>query len=177
VVDSGRVQVVREGGRIAVVMRRKPQLLVAAFLAAWIAGWALGEWEVARRLFFVEEAPPGVAFLLVWLGLWTGAGLVTFAALLRSLGGSEVLVVRGGAVTLRRRPFGLRRTFSLPDVRALRAEPGSRTRATLAFDVGGRAVRFGVGLQAADVERVLQVLATRLPRGRSELTPEPPEPP
>jgi len=158
-------------------MRGERRLGAAAFLALWLAGWAVGEWTVAERLFFAEEAPAGSGFLALWLALWTAGGILAFLALLRSLGGSEVVAVEGGQVTVRRRPFGRRRAFPLPEVRALRVEPCAKPAATLAFDAGGRAVRFGAGLSPEEAGHAFRALSARLPAGQSELPPEPPEPP
>jgi hypothetical protein len=173
----GHVEVSREGGRLAVAMRGERRLGQAAFLCAWLAGWAVGEWAVARRLFFSPEAPGGWGFLALWLALWTAGGAMAFLALLRSLGGSELVAVEGGQVSVRRRPFGRRRAFPLPEVRALRVEPCAKPAATLAFDAGGRAVRFGAGLAPGEAGQAFQALATRLPSGASSLPAEPAEPP
>jgi len=55
-------------------------------LLAWLAGWAFGEWQAVRRLFFSDE-PDGAWFVGLWLLLWTGAGLLALRALARLLAG------------------------------------------------------------------------------------------
>jgi hypothetical protein len=171
----GHVEVRREGGRFAVAMRGERRPAGAAILAVWLAGWGYGEWLAAQRLFFAEEAPDGWAFLGLWLALWTAAGCLAAGALLRQLFGSEVVEIEGGQVSLRRRPFGRRRAFPLPEVRALRVEASTRPPGSLAFDASGLTVRFGDGLLPEEAQIAFQALSTRLSSGHSELPPEPPE--
>jgi hypothetical protein len=172
-----QVEVRREGGRFLVAMRGERRLAAVPVLALWLAGWGFGEWMVIQRLFFSPEAPDAWGFLALWLALWTAGGAMALLALLRSLGGSEVVAVEGGQVTLQRRPFGRRRAFPLPEVRALRVEASTRPPGALAFDAGGRTVRFGDGLLPEAAQVAFQALSTRLPAGASALPPEPPEPP
>src|SRR5262252_5066551 len=84
----------------------------APFLAAWLAGWAVGEFFALSVIFkgvrsilgghsHAGAHPVGVGmalggglFLLVWLGLWTLGGLAAGSQLLRMLFGRDLLVSR-----------------------------------------------------------------------------------
>lgn len=159
------VRVVREDGRFTVEMRGQRSLVGAAVVGLWLCAWAVAEWMVVRRLFFSEEAESGSWFVAAWLALWTAGGALAFRALLGNLGRGEILTVQGSSVTLRRLPLGRRRAFALPEVRNLRLETAGRGGRSLAFEVGGRTVRFGRRLSDADAEAALAALATRLPAG------------
>lgn len=155
---------------------------IAAFLAFWLCGWAIG--EVVALAFLLgplatpileglRELLPGrwprpprvdgflpwpvLAFLAVWLSFWTWGGLGAMWELLRILAGSDRFTVRPGAFTWRRAagPFGRRRLFSASEVTALFAEP---RRSRVVATVRGKEVLLSSGTPA----NVAEWLAGRL---------------
>lgn len=107
------------------------RLLFAAFLAAWLCGWAAGEViaaalllgpfvrgplgglfpELARRLPDASVPWPVLVFLGVWLAFWTYGGAATVATLARLLAGRDVFRIgpRGFTVWRGVGPFGTTR--------------------------------------------------------------------
>jgi hypothetical protein len=120
----------------------------AAFLAVWLAGWAVGEvlalgflvllvrsvigaaagtdWPIPGGEWIAGGAA-GVAFLfiVVWLTLWTFGGFAALRELLRSLAGEDTVSVQSGTLEVERRggPFRRRRTFERADIRRVRLRP------------------------------------------------------
>lgn len=77
-----------------------------AFLALWMCGWAMGEVAVSTRL--IQNALVGgglgtneFAILLVWLPVWTVAGLWTILNILWNMIGREVITFGKERVELR----------------------------------------------------------------------------
>jgi hypothetical protein len=155
---------------------------IAAFLAFWLCGWAVG--EVAALAFLLgplatpileglRELLPGhwprpprvdgflpwpvLAFLAAWLSLWTWGGLGAMWELLRLLAGSDRFTVRPGEFTWRRAagPFGRHRLFTAPEVTALFAEP---RRSRVVARVRGKEILLSSGTPA----NVAEWLAARL---------------
>lgn len=58
-------------------------------LSLWLVGWAFGEWQAVRALFFSDEPGSAAWFLAVWLLAWTAGGLMAMRALWRLLRGEE----------------------------------------------------------------------------------------
>ncbi len=73
------------------LVRRRPRhWFGVVVLCAWLVGWALGEWEAVRRLFFSDEPGGAAWFLVLWLVAWTIGGLLAMRALVRLLAGEEL---------------------------------------------------------------------------------------
>lgn len=116
-----------DGGRHVVTLRVAGWLRVipALFMAVWLCGWAVGEAFAGGALLSVVasllwpglETPFGlrlatgspavmggaIAFLGVWLALWTLGGIAAFGSLLELLFLRERLVFDGGGIRLERR--------------------------------------------------------------------------
>jgi len=173
---SGRVLVLREGGRLRVLLRGVRSLPGAAFLLLWLCGWAFGEITVFERLFLAEGPEQAVGFVGFWLVLWTLAGALAFRALLVSLGGTEELSLENGVLRFSRRPLGRTRSFPLGQVRGLRVvQPVRRAPYRLSLEAGGKELRFGQRLDDGEVARVLSALEGRVPVLPSVDEPPPPE--
>jgi hypothetical protein len=174
---GSRVEVRREAGTTRIVIRGRRRPATALFLTAWLGGWAMGEIAAAREL-LDETSGAGMAFLLLWLAFWTGAGLLVTYSIAWSLFGREVIAIDGRTLTIRYAagPLGWKRAYDLASVSNLRVDPtlpgeGIRPRRTpmrpgtvgaIAFDHRGRTVRLGPDLQEPDVAKVIDVLRERI---------------
>jgi len=148
------------------------RFLTAAFLSAWLCGWAFGESFVLWILFKGAKAlltgtPPDPgraplepgpamlmgAFLLVWLTIWTFGGIAAIAALLQMVWAEDrIIATPAGLRIIRSRgPFRWRRELARERIRDIRV------------------VRHGSKLNA-EVERsyvTLSVLGTREERAEA----------
>jgi hypothetical protein len=122
------------------------RFLFAAFLAFWLAGWAIGEVVVLVLLLGPAAAPfveavrevlpfrvdfvpfpsealplPVLAFLALWLAFWTWGGMAAAWQLLRLVAGADRYGIRPGEFTCRRcaGPFGRTRVFRTGSVEAV----------------------------------------------------------
>ena len=106
--------------------------LSAAFLALWLAGWAIGEvvglgaiagfiasaipvLNTIALATLVEKLSTGAAifmflFLLVWTTFWTIGGIAAFTTLLRDLAGEDRLRLVPDGIELTRRAGPFRRS-------------------------------------------------------------------
>ena len=118
--------------------------LEAAFLALWLAGWAIGEvFAVGAIAAFVVSAIPALnrivlsslpdtlatgvtvfvfLFLLVWTTFWTIGGIAALTTLLRHLAGEDRLQLVPAGIELTRRagPFRRVRTIDRGHIRRIR---------------------------------------------------------
>ncbi len=171
-----RVTIQREPGVVRAVTRLRRKWGVGLFLLAWLCGWAFGEVAAIREV-ATRAHGAGLAFLLFWLAAWTlGGGFVALQVLASFAGRQEIAV---GPRTLSVRtyagPFRRTREYDLAAVRNPREDvslAGTTARmfqvsfpgaGAIVFDYGARAVRIGAGLEGDDVQKVLAVLAERLP--------------
>ena len=133
-------------------------------LASWSTGGALGRetWSVAWAL------------LAVWLVAFTMGSLTVAALVALLLLGRERSPSPGPIAHRRaRRPVSTERAFDLDGVRNLRVVPHMRTAkgrgltrpalGALAFEHGGRTIRFAAGIRGVEADRVLAAIAGRLP--------------
>src|SRR5688572_22590369 len=118
----------------------------AAFLAVWLAGWAVGEafalwilgvgaWslltgqppEAGREPFRPELALPVGLFLLFWLALWTLGGVMAGRELLRLLFGGDRIRLGHDRLEIER-SYGLfrsRETLRRDDLRRFYCRPAN----------------------------------------------------
>jgi hypothetical protein len=178
---SARFQIVEEAGWFSVTVPVRSNWFVTFFVGFWLCGWAIGEVMVPVSFFRdTGEGPPGaVAFILVWLALWTVGGGAVLYIWLWNLVGEELVAVGQGSLVLRRNVLGLGRyrEFDLAHVRDLRVPAQSYFPwmwlwtwwcagfggGNLAFDYGARTYRFASGLDEAEAKLLLDALRPHLP--------------
>jgi hypothetical protein len=163
-----------EGLEIVIPARRNPFVLL--FLGVWLAGWATGELSALGDL--LSGRPRGFeGFLLLWLTLWTAAGALAAYAWLWMLVGKERILVGTSTLRIKRDILGLgrTRTFELFRIRNLRVAPGPAgprdltaaltlaglTRGLIAFEHEGKTVRFGVSLEPAEAQMIVERMKQR----------------
>jgi len=150
----------------------------AAFLAVWLAGWAVGEafalWllsagarsiltghppEAGREPLRLEVALPVGLFILFWLALWTLGGVMAGRELLRLLFGRDC--IRVGDDTLEvEHSYGLFRSRErLPQVELRRfyRRPGSAALCVETAHGTTELTRLGTAGERAELQHVLNV--------------------
>ena len=100
--------------RITIPMRKRVFVLV--FLLAWLGLWTVGGIAVGKQLrqkFNLFEA--------FWMYGWVMGEVMASYAVLRMVGGRDIVQIRNGAVELRKQAFGLGRSkqYSLSENFAL----------------------------------------------------------
>ena len=172
-----RARFVREAGHLQISIDRRRGIGPAAFLLVWLGGWGLAAWSTVRTLLH-ESWSAGWALLAVWLAGWTIGGLTVVVLVLVLLLGNERVSVAGGALRLgvlvgpwlRERAFDLAGVHNLRVLSPRDVAPTARGRSRppmggLAFEHGGRTIRFGAGLQGLEADRVFSAIAALLPSG------------
>ena len=143
------------------------------FLTVWMGGWALGEVTVARLLYKgvigAEDAPQtaALAFMGLWFVLWTIGGVAAASTLVMNLFGRQRIIVDGQTLSVHNTPIGIKREYLCSQVRDLRVgSTASRVRGTgpqpaIAFDYGAKTVHFAQGLDEAELNGLVGLLAER----------------
>ncbi len=137
-----------EGYELSLEPQGAGRFVVAAFLALWLCGWAVGEvfaltvlaWGVRAWLAGRDVLPPGSMpgpalalgaglFVLVWLVFWTIGGVAALRELLLLTAGRDRIVAAPDALVVERRrgPFGSTTRIPRDRVRGLRCERRSGT--------------------------------------------------
>lgn len=133
-----------------------------ASLSAWLIAWVAG--EVGGGAFLVATlSPPSLAtlFALVWLAVWTGAGISALSVLALTVAGKEIITLSPDGLRRRAEAFGIGRTVSYEprEVEDLRvADDSSGQPAFIAFDYRGTTVRMGSRLVGDDAKRIVEAL-------------------
>lgn len=139
------MQIDETAGSVRLVFRPSGWLrvLVVAFLAFWLCGWAVGEWFALRLVIGAMHGgvdsqaakvlthPAGWAvggFILTWLLFWTFGGLAALVELLRIVAGRDELTILNDEYVIWRGvgPFGLERRFRREQLRELYVRRKSR---------------------------------------------------
>lgn len=136
---------------------------VGLFLACWLALWILGGLSIFKRLL---EKPN--LFEGIWICFWLVSVPVATYALLRSIGGSDVILADPQSLIIRREIFGLGRGKGyLPsEIRRLRFQPqmggGRSQRASrIAFDYGAKTIAFGDGVEESEANQLIALIQER----------------
>lgn len=161
---------------LEIVIPAPRNLFLLSLLGVWLMAWGAGELSALERLRSGRGADPE-ELLLVWLVIWTAAGLLAAYAWLWMLVGQERIVLGTSSLRIRREILGvgLTRTYPLLRIRSLRVEPpppGDResplvfrlaglSGGTMAFDHEGQTVRCGAGLAPAEAARILERMRLR----------------
>lgn len=181
VVEPGKGRAIIEpfGGGMRITIPGRGAPLITAFLGVWLAGWALGEFVVARTfLFGLTDEPVSTGARIVavpWLLAWTLGGAWAASIFLWNLAGKEIIELDG--TTLKRRiaiPLASRsREFAVASIAGLRPQPAAPSyfplqqtmtplsfrNGTIAFDYGLDTHHLATGLDAADAKYVAAELA------------------
>lgn len=173
-----RVATVPGGLELSIPSRRN--YFIAAFLAAWLGGWFMGETSAIHQLLHPEalRRNDSSAFIAFWLCAWTLGGCAVVISLLWNLGGRERVVIRSNALSIRREIFGVgfARNYELRSVKNLRVVEtidsgsvffGSNRRGNnggpLAFDYGAKTLRFGAGVDVAEAKYLVSKIVAAKP--------------
>jgi hypothetical protein len=142
------------------------------FLPIWLIGWAFGELNAAKTVFFGDNH--GGLFLFVWFIGWTFGGAFVLYSLAWMLAGKEKIVVDKDQLSIKRDVFGLGREkiYQLNQVSEVRASAayaisqrngmqawGFGT-GLVAFDYGSSTVRFAAGIDEAEAKKLVSALLT-----------------
>ncbi len=179
-VGEARAELRPMSGGIEVLIPAHRSRVALLFLAVWLVGWGLGEWEVLSDLLSPsgEHGQGGFdGFMVLWFLAWTGFGLFILYAILWMGFGHEIARFADDEVSLRNALFGFGRcrrydprevnhlrviegVSSLPFQSFMPRFPGSSFGETLAFDYGAKTLRFGSGVEVAEARRIRrQILA------------------
>lgn len=149
-------------------------LVMAIFLGMWLTGWLVGELNAVAQLRRDIASDP---FLLVWLTGWTVAGIAVAYVWLWTLVGKERIVMGPSMLRVKRdvMGFGRTRVYALSKIRNLRVaaqprRPGSPNLAfglagfmggVIAFEWGGKTIRFGASLDEAEARMIVDRMRQR----------------
>lgn len=173
---KGRAEVARSASGIVVTIPSKRNILIIGFLGFWLVGWVFGEGMAIQQL-IGGHVGNGFAFLAAWLGGWTIGGAFAWYAWLWNVAGKEVVTLHAATLRYQRKiPLFVRsKEYEVAHIRNLRTEPNpagsgglfpSRSMAfwglsggTIAFDYGRSTHHFGMALDAADADYVVEQLS------------------
>jgi hypothetical protein len=170
---------------LLITIPAKKNWLVILFLGFWMTGWLFGEGSAIHELLRVHTssgAPMSAntqvgtnLFMMVWLVGWTAGG--GFAALvwLWNLAGVERILLGPSTLATKREILGIGplNKYELQSVSDLRisASPYNfnnrmapfqmMNSGTIAFDYGAKAFRFGMGLDEAEAQQIIEQLKSR----------------
>jgi hypothetical protein len=180
------------GLRVIIGPLRNPA--ITCFIVLWGFAWLMGEFGVSARLLAAlwKGESSGLPFGVLWLTVWTYAGISTCLLGFSNQFGREVVVLRGTVLELRDEVGFLVRSkdFNLAEVRNLRysalspwggiagspvnhARASRGVRGSLAFDHGGKTYRFGRGLSEYDSRRLILTIQKYFPIEEEPLQPFP----
>ena len=162
---------------LEIVVPAQRNWFVTFFLGFWLCGWAIGEISVPL-LFLSKHLNPGeLAFMSVWLVLWTLGGGFALCGFLWMLAGRERVFLSPAHLSIKREifRFGRLREYELSNVSDLRVAPNTyspfdfrsgfafwgNTGGVIAFDHGAATVRFGAGLEEGEAKSLVRAIRSR----------------
>jgi hypothetical protein len=171
-----RYEVLRSQTEVRVVIPARRNWFLVFFLICWLGAWGFGETTAFRQL-VTGQGRNGASFMMFWLAGWTLGGAFAAGSVLWMLNGREIVSIRPdisrlgvrsaiGNVAVRTREFDLSQVRNLRVTNApynpyrldFRQSSWGSLGSAIAFDYGSRTFHFGVGLDEAELQMLLQVL-------------------
>lgn len=167
---AGRVIILESEDGLAIhnpALRSWPRLL---FLLFWLSAWWMGEAFALREIVGAPSA--GFFFLMIWLIVWTIAGLgVSLVVLWHMFGRERLIVVRGDV--LQEIGIGpLLRSRNWPPGGAAGFAARFEGRRGIFFAAGGKTRRFGARMSDGELRSTLAALHRHLPPDSFAAEPE-----
>jgi hypothetical protein len=135
----------------------------AIFIGCWLVLWTYGGTQIFRQL--VEK--PNL-FEAVWICFWIVSLPYATYALLRTLGGRDVILVDQHRVVIRREIFGLAfgKEYTASEMQKLRFQPEtgsgrSHRSSRIAFDYGAKTITFGDRLDESEANQLISLIGQR----------------
>jgi len=156
---------------LLITIPAKKNWLVILFLGFWVTGWLFGEGSAIHELLRVHTssgAPMNAntrvgtnLFMMVWLVGWTAGG--GFAALvwLWNLAGVERILLGPSTLATKRDILDLRVSASPFNFNNRMSPFQMMNSGTIAFDYGAKTFRFGMGLDEAEAQQIIERLKSR----------------
>ena len=175
---------VEEGPGLRVTLPCKKDWFRILFFSVWLVGWYLGESnEIPKVIKGVRSGQVPISDL-VWLVMWSLAGLFLSFWITWRLLGKEILALASGTLTLQKQIAGIGRSweFDTSQISALRFRPehgaGKGYRESrVELDYGAKTYNFAEGIDPAEASYLLELLAKWAPIVRVHKAGEPEDPP
>ncbi|HEX3409642.1 MAG TPA: hypothetical protein VHS07_05145 [Candidatus Binataceae bacterium] len=163
----------------------KKNWLVILFLGFWMVGWITGESSAIHQMLRTHTSHGAVmsvqvqsglsAFMVVWLAGWTMGGIFAAIVWLWNFAGVERIVLGPSTLAVKREIFGIGplseyELMSVSDLRISASPYNFNNRmspfpmmntGTIAFDYGPKTLRFGMGLDEAEAQQIIERMKTR----------------
>jgi hypothetical protein len=164
-----RSQVTRTRNELIISIPAPCNIVLLLFLSVWLIAWAVGEVFIPRQV-VIGEIPLN-AFIFSWFVGWTIGGAFAIRSWLWMVRGREIVRVTRRVLGIRRRvwSFGSETQFDAAEIFDLRVADDAFqlfgeedppqygwNQGPLAFEYGGRTVRFGKGLRKAEAQEVVE---------------------
>lgn len=134
-------------------------------LIGWLGVWFIGEgWGLIAFSAASTINGDGINMIL-WMLLWTAAGLLALRHAIWLLNGREVIVVGNGQLILDKEPaiFGKAKVYEGDILKDIRIDEGAaRSNTHIVFGKGDGAVMFGKNIGADEARIIVEVIKKSL---------------
>ena len=175
---ASRITITDQPDELRLVIPNRRSWFVIGMLAFWVCAWGVGE-VMGSTTMYKGDVPPGEeGLMLAWLGVWTVSGLAALVALQWQVLGKEIVTVQGQTLKTQREGggIGFRKEYDMQQMVNLRVEPPRFSPfdvsaslqlwgiggGVIAFESGGKILRFGAGLDETEAKQVVDALKRRL---------------
>jgi hypothetical protein len=171
---SGRARIdFDDRNRFRIIIPSKKNWFIILFFIAWLIGWYEGESSAIKGIDSIESIFAN-RFMTIWLIGWTIGGIFALAVLLWTLFGRETIIIDNGLLQINKglnQIAIIRKQYNLNMVKNLELNPASdfkdlfaqkkanefwgMTGGRIRFDYGLRTIKFGIGLDEAEVRNII----------------------
>ncbi|MCB1494025.1 MAG: hypothetical protein KDJ77_19845 [Rhodobiaceae bacterium] len=175
--NSNRFSISAKGYDLEIVINADKNWFIILFFCFWLVGWAFGWITVAASLVSGLDSS---LFLVAWLFMWTLGGLFAGSVIIWSLFGRQHVIADRKTLSLAWSAIVPIRTlnYDVKQIRNVRADvqkfsyffrtsipnPFSTRYGSVAFDYGTRTVRFGINLDDAEAEAIVDTIREHMKR-------------
>ncbi len=177
---NGRANVIYTMRGFTIEIPVKRHFFVIVFLAAWLGGWAIGEYFALTQILGLGDSNLegfALGFIIFWLIGWTIGGFFAIRTWLWMLTGKEVITFDSSELVIRNNGalFSKPKVYDIKQVKNITVEPiilkmnsdGKSSAKSFfkignsgifKFDYGSQTVRFGDCLDEAEGKKLLQLI-------------------
>lgn len=175
---EGRSTIEKVDGALQITIPARRHIFVLIFIMAWFGGWAVGEFFALRALFeiFSKKTAGASMFMVFWLIGWTVGGFFVFKYILWMLFGREIIKVSIKSIIISKKTlcFKSEKEYAVSNVKNFRivqrieGYTGRRYGGSadmlekICFDYGMKTVKFGVGLDEAEANYLIEKITQKI---------------
>jgi hypothetical protein len=187
--NNGKAKIEKTTGKLNIIIPSKKNWLALLFGTAWMGGWFFGFISTSSIIFSSKTEHSGAdGFLTFWLIGWTVGGIAVTTMLLWGYFGKEKFITEKNEILFEKSVFGIgkKNSLEISNLKNFRTEYGNDNMfgnnkwafwglgpGKIKFDYGLKTYSFGLGVDDAEANYIVDLLKEQFNEDLKKLTNKP----